>query len=80
MTIPQNYLSFLRGKSFLKQALFHGFHEVSIGFGGTIFSKNDIGETRLNRGTKKFQEEESTMDDVIPLEYKSKQNADHELR
>ena len=32
---PQNYLSFPRGKSFLKQMLFHSLYEVSIGFGGT---------------------------------------------
>ena len=32
---PQNYLSFPRGKLFLKQMLFHSLYEVSIGFGGT---------------------------------------------
>ena len=35
---PQNYLSFPRGKSFLKQMLFHSLYEVNIGFGGTVFS------------------------------------------
>ena len=32
---PQRYLSFSRRKSFLQQILFH---EVNIGFGGTVFS------------------------------------------
>ena len=32
---PQNYLSFPRGKSFLKQMLFHSLYEVSTEFGGT---------------------------------------------
>ena len=30
--------SFPSGKSFLKQVLFHSLSEVSIGFGGTVFS------------------------------------------
>ena len=30
--------SFPSGKSFLKQMLFHSLSEVSIGFGGTVFS------------------------------------------
>ena len=38
ITTPQNYLSFPRGKSFLKQMLFHSLYEANIGFGGTVFS------------------------------------------
>ena len=34
----QNYLSFPRGESFLKQIPFHNLYEVNIGFGGTVFS------------------------------------------
>ena len=46
---PQNYLSFPRGKSFLKQIPFHSLCKVNIGFGGTVFSENDV------ERTKKFQ-------------------------
>ena len=38
ITTHQNYLSFPRGKSFLKQMLFHSLYEVSIEFGGAFFS------------------------------------------
>ena len=51
----KNYMSFPIGKSFLKQMLFHSSYKVSIGFGGTFFSENDIGGTWLNGSTKKFQ-------------------------
>ena len=33
---PQNYLNFSRGKSFLKQILFHSLYEVRIRFGDSF--------------------------------------------
>ena len=69
----KNYLSFPSGKSFLKQMLFHSLYKVSIGFGGTFFSENDIGGTWLNGGTKKISEGgggESAMDDAMVTIFK----------
>ena len=44
--------------------LFYNLYEVNFGFGGTVFSENDVGG-RVNEGTKKFQGAESTMDDAM---------------
>ena len=43
ITIPQNYLSFPRGKSFLKEMLFHSLYKVSTGFGRAVFLKIMLG-------------------------------------
>ena len=63
MHTPQNYLSFLRGKSFLKQMLFHSLCEISIGFVGTLFLKNDI-DVWMG-GQKNTSAKRSTMDDAM---------------
>ena len=56
MHTPQNYLSFLRGKSILKQMLFHSLCEISIGFVGTLFLKNDI-DVWMGGQKKNFSQE-----------------------
>ena len=55
LTTHQNYLSFPRGNSFLKQTLFYSLYEVSIGFDGTVFSKNDVGGHVWMRRQKNFR-------------------------
>ena len=55
---PQNYLSFVRGKSFLKRMLFYSFFEAGIGFGGTNFGKMILGNMSEWEETKKnFRDE-----------------------
>ena len=61
----QNYLSYARSKSFLKQMLFHSLYEVSIEFSGTVFSENDVVGTCLNGGQKNQLGGGSTLDDVM---------------
>ena len=56
MHTPQNYLSFLGGKSFLKQMLFHSLCEISIGFVGTLFLKNDT-DVWMGGQKKNFSQE-----------------------
>ena len=55
ITTTQNYLSFLSGKSFLKQMLYHSLYEVSIRYGGTVFSYNDVGRRLEWEDKKKFR-------------------------
>ena len=54
-------MSFPRGKSFLKQMLFHGLYEVTIGFGWTVFSETDVGGTKISKERGRGG---SSMDDV----------------
>ena len=66
---PQNYLRFLKGKSFLKQGLIHSLYAVSIGFDGDSFFLKWCWRDMSEWGDKKNSGwgEESTMDDIIEI-------------